>query len=168
MCISLLNVHSRWLNVSCSTMLGNFLRHSTSLLSWKDDMYWKWYKKWSTKMIVSAFPDHIRGYFNRNQHKYQLYNRIIYSLINYKYRNRKLRKSLFALLYMSYVFVKMIPMSLAIETNNAKSATITPSTTIIRTKMLPEMPLPVLEDDDDDYSEEDSDYPGYNSTGKFV
>ncbi|XP_055536063.1 uncharacterized protein LOC129724848 isoform X3 [Wyeomyia smithii] len=108
-------------------------------------------------MIVSFFPDHIWGGCTAKSHqqKNQLYHRIIYALISDRYiKNRRLRKSSFALLYLSYVFIKMLPMTLAIETNTGlKSAT----ALSVRSRTLPEMVAPHLEEDDDDYIDEDID-----------
>lgn len=107
-------------------------------------------------MIVSFFPDHIWGCTTKShQQKSLLYHRIIYAFIRDKYsQNRKLRKSYFALLYLSYVFIKMLPMTLAIETNTeAKSVTAINA----RSRTLPEVVSPHLEEDDDYYIDEDSD-----------
>ncbi|XP_039445605.1 uncharacterized protein LOC120425234 isoform X3 [Culex pipiens pallens] len=147
-------------------------------------------------MIASFFPDHILG---RGQnassssrtsvaskvtategHKNQLYHRIIYALISDKFiKNRRLRKSsAFALLYLSYVFIKMLPVTLAIETGaggvvavatagggggggggTGLKSGVTGLTTHSRT--LPEMamgqPPPHLDEDDDDYDDEEYD-----------
>ncbi|XP_058462025.1 uncharacterized protein LOC131437009 isoform X2 [Malaya genurostris] len=108
-------------------------------------------------MIVSFFPDHIWGGCTAKSHqqKNQLYHRIIYALISDKYiKNRRLRKSSFALLYLSYVFIKMLPMTLAIETNTAAKPVPALS---VRSRTLPEMVVPHLEEDDDDYIDEDID-----------
>ncbi|XP_062550508.1 uncharacterized protein LOC134215306 isoform X2 [Armigeres subalbatus] len=111
-------------------------------------------------MIVSLFPDHIWGgcaaQKSHHQHKNLLYHRIIYALISDKYiKNRKLRKSYFALLYLSYVFIKMLPMTLAIETTNTGAKPVTGLN--VRSRTLPEMVAPHLEEDDDDYMDEDID-----------
>lgn len=160
-------------------------------------------------MIASFFPDHILG---RGQnasssssrtsvaskvtategHKNQLYHRIIYALISDKFiKNRRLRKSsAFALLYLSYVFIKMLPVTLAIETGaggvvavatagggggggggTGLKSGVTGLTTHSRT--LPEMamgqPPPHLDEDDDDYDDEE--YDEYdivkNKSGEF-
>ncbi|XP_058831866.1 uncharacterized protein LOC131690257 isoform X1 [Topomyia yanbarensis] len=108
-------------------------------------------------MIVSFFPDHIWGGCTAKSHqqKNQLYHRIIYALISDKYiKNRRLRKSSFALLYLSYVFIKMLPMTLAIETNTGVKPVPVLS---VRSRTLPEMVVPHLEEDDDDYLDEDID-----------
>ncbi|XP_021698546.1 uncharacterized protein LOC5579452 [Aedes aegypti] len=110
-------------------------------------------------MIVSFFPDHIWGGCTAqksHQQKNLLYHRIIYALISDKYiKNRKLRKSYFALLYLSYVFIKMLPMTLAIETTNTGAKPVTGLN--VRSRTLPEMVAPHLEEDDDDYMDEDFD-----------
>ncbi|XP_065075092.1 uncharacterized protein LOC135698860 isoform X3 [Ochlerotatus camptorhynchus] len=109
-------------------------------------------------MIVSFFPDHIWGGHTAKSHQQKnlLYHRIIYALISDKYiKNRKLRKSYFALLYLSYVFIKMLPMTLAIETTNTEAK---PATGLnVRTRTLPEMVAPHLEEDDDDYNDDEYD-----------
>lgn len=109
-------------------------------------------------MIVSFFPDHIWGGCAAKSHhqKNLLYHRIIYALISDKYiKNRRLRKSYFALLYLSYVFIKMLPMTLAIETTNTEAK---PATGLnVRTRTPPEMLAPHLEEDDDDYNDEEYD-----------
>lgn len=110
-------------------------------------------------MIVSLFPDHIWGGCTAqksHQQKNLLYHRIIYALISDKYiKNRKLRRSYFALLYLSYVFIKMLPMTLAIETTNTGAKPVTGLN--VRSRTLPEMVAPHLEEDDDDYMDEDFD-----------
>jgi hypothetical protein len=68
---------------------------------------------------------------------------------------------------MSYVFVKMIPMSLAIETNKAATAASSSSSSdVLRAKLEPDL-VPTTLEDEDDYSEEDADYPSFNLTGEL-
>ncbi|XP_055601898.1 uncharacterized protein LOC129750836 isoform X1 [Uranotaenia lowii] len=115
-------------------------------------------------MIVSLIPDHVWGGCHQaakshQNKKTQLYHRIIHAFISHKYivsKNRKLRKSFFALLYLSYVFIKMLPMTLAIETNTGpKSVT----SLNVRSRTLPEMVLPHIEEDDEyDLDEEPDEY----------
>lgn len=104
----------------------------------------------SSKMIVSFFPDSVWGCTvkQHQKQKHLLYHKIIYTLISDKYKNRILRKSSFALLYLSYVFIKMLPVTLAIETHTGtKSIT----SLAAKTRPLPEMVAPPLDDEDDDY-----------------
>ncbi|XP_040157522.1 uncharacterized protein LOC120897011 isoform X2 [Anopheles arabiensis] len=101
-------------------------------------------------MIVSFFPDSVWGCTvkQHQKQKHLLYHKIIYTLISDKYKNRILRKSSFALLYLSYVFIKMLPVTLAIETHTGtKSIT----SLAAKTRPLPEMVAPPLDDEDDDY-----------------
>ncbi|XP_041773033.1 uncharacterized protein LOC121594122 isoform X3 [Anopheles merus] len=101
-------------------------------------------------MIVSFFPDSVWGCTvkQHQKQKHLLYHKIIYTLISDKYKNRILRKSSFALLYLSYVFIKMLPVTLAIETHTGtKSIT----SLAVKTRPLPEMVAPPLDDEDDDY-----------------
>ncbi|XP_055624757.1 uncharacterized protein LOC129767661 isoform X2 [Toxorhynchites rutilus septentrionalis] len=109
-------------------------------------------------MIVSFFPDHIwGGCTTKRSHRQKnlCYHRIIYAFIRDKYsQNRKLRKSYFALFYISYVFIKMLPMTLAIE-NNTEAKSITAINA--RSRTLPEVVSPHLEEDDDYYVDEESD-----------
>ncbi|XP_058054956.1 uncharacterized protein LOC131206425 [Anopheles bellator] len=101
-------------------------------------------------MIVSFIPDSARG-LTVKQHqkqKHLLYHRIIDSLISDKYKNKTLRKSSFALLYLSYMFIKMLPMTLAIETHTGIKS-ISPLTVKPRTS--PEMLASPPDDEDDDY-----------------
>uniref|UniRef100_A0A182P5G6 EB domain-containing protein n=1 Tax=Anopheles epiroticus TaxID=199890 RepID=A0A182P5G6_9DIPT len=101
-------------------------------------------------MIVSFFPDSVWGCTvkQHQKQKHLLYHKIIYTLISDKYKNRILRKSSFALLYLSYVFIKMLPVTLAIETHTGtKSIT----SLAAKTRPLPEMVAPPLDEEDDDY-----------------
>ncbi|XP_049297027.1 uncharacterized protein LOC125770951 isoform X6 [Anopheles funestus] len=101
-------------------------------------------------MIVSFFPDSVWGCTvkQHQKQKHLLYHKIIYTLISDKYKNRILRRSSFALLYLSYVFIKMLPVTLAIETHTGtKSIT----SLAVKTRPLPEMVAPSVDDEDDDY-----------------
>ncbi|XP_053675709.1 uncharacterized protein LOC128725961 [Anopheles nili] len=101
-------------------------------------------------MIVSFFPDSVWGCTvkQHQKQKHLLYHKIIYTLISDKYKSRILRKSSFALLYLSYVFIKMLPVTLAIETHTGtKSIT----SLAVKPRPLPEMVAPPLDDEDDDY-----------------
>uniref|UniRef100_A0A182QA25 EB domain-containing protein n=1 Tax=Anopheles farauti TaxID=69004 RepID=A0A182QA25_9DIPT len=107
-------------------------------------------------MIVSFFPDSVWGCTvkQHQKQKHLLYHKIIYTLISDKYKNRILRRSSFALLYLSYVFIKMLPVTLAIETHTAtKSIT----SLAVKPRPLPEMIASPLDDEDDDYIGEYSD-----------
>uniref|UniRef100_A0A182YKR8 EB domain-containing protein n=1 Tax=Anopheles stephensi TaxID=30069 RepID=A0A182YKR8_ANOST len=101
-------------------------------------------------MIVSFFPDSVWGCTvkQHQKQKHLLYHKIIYTLISDKYKNRILRKSSFALLYLSYVFIKMLPVTLAIETHTGTKAI---TSLAVKARPLPEMVAPSLDDEDDDY-----------------
>ncbi|XP_058126287.1 uncharacterized protein LOC131281551 [Anopheles ziemanni] len=102
-------------------------------------------------MIVSFFPDSVWGCTvkQHQKQKHLLYHKIIYALISDKYKNRNLRKSSFALLYLSYVFIKMLPVTLAIESHTGtKAITSLPA----KPRTVPEMVgAAPLGDEDDDY-----------------
>uniref|UniRef100_A0AAG5DHF1 EB domain-containing protein n=1 Tax=Anopheles atroparvus TaxID=41427 RepID=A0AAG5DHF1_ANOAO len=101
-------------------------------------------------MIVSFFPDSVWGCTvkQHQKQKHLLYHKIIYALISDKYKNRNLRKSSFALLYLSYVFIKMLPVTLAIESHTGTKA-ITSLTA--KPRAVPDLVAPPLGDEDDDY-----------------
>ncbi|XP_053662353.1 uncharacterized protein LOC128711498 [Anopheles marshallii] len=108
-------------------------------------------------MIVSFFPDSVWGCTvkQHQKQKHLLYHKIIYTLISDKYKSRILRRSSFALLYLSYVFIKMLPVTLAIETHTGtKSITSLP----VKARPLPEMVAPPLDDEDDDYFDDYDEY----------
>ncbi|XP_035793668.1 uncharacterized protein LOC118467367 isoform X3 [Anopheles albimanus] len=104
-------------------------------------------------MIVSLFPDSVWGCTvkQHQKQKHLLYHKIIYALISDKYKHTILRKSSFALLYLSYVFIKMLPMTLAIETHTSTKS-ITSLT--VKPRAFPEIVAPSLDDEDDDYMDE--------------
>ncbi|XP_050095804.1 uncharacterized protein LOC126577860 isoform X4 [Anopheles aquasalis] len=104
-------------------------------------------------MIVSLFPDSVWGCTvkQHQKQKHLLYHKIIYALISDKYKHTILRKSSFALLYLSYVFIKMLPMTLAIETHTSTKS-ITSLT--VKPRAFPEIVAPSLDEEDDDYMDE--------------
>ncbi|XP_049541948.1 uncharacterized protein LOC125955121 isoform X1 [Anopheles darlingi] len=104
-------------------------------------------------MIVSLFPDSVWGCTvkQHQKQKHLLYHKIIYALISDKYKHTILRKSSFALLYLSYVFIKMLPMTLAIETH---SSTKSITSLTVKPRAFPEIVAPSLDEEDDDYMDE--------------